>query len=138
MCVELFHDCVYCIFLLLDLFRTQNNAVFNLVKNIQQISFCSDVFFAQGSRSYKHLLRSVIGPENALLFPHQSDLSLRPIASWSPAFSRASGGFVSFHFEISLAPRDIFFCSDWLLWLLCFCFYDTFTTEKIFKYKQTF
>ena len=71
-------------------------------------------------------------------FPHQSDLSLRPIASWSPAFSRASGGFVSFHFEISLAPRDIFFCSDWLLWLLCFCFYDTFTTEKIFKYKQTF
>ena len=54
-------------------------------------------------------------PENALLFPHQSDLSLRPIASWSPAFSRASGGFVSFHFEISLAPRDIFFCSDWLL-----------------------
>ena len=67
------------------------------------------MFLLKAVARIKHLLRSVIGPENALLFPHQSDLSLRPIASWSPAFSRASGGFVSFHFEISLAPRDIFF-----------------------------
>ena len=52
---------VYCKFLLLDLFRTQNNAVFNLVKNIHQISFGGILWwcvFAQGSRSYKYLLSS--------------------------------------------------------------------------------
>ena len=61
MCVELFYDCVYCMFLLLDLLRTQNNAVFNLVKNIHQISFGGILWwcvFAQGSRSYKYLPRS--------------------------------------------------------------------------------
>ena len=36
------------------------------------------------------LLRYVIGAENLRHFLNQSDLKLKPIAIWSPAFSRAS------------------------------------------------
>ena len=36
------------------------------------------------------LLRYVIGAENSRHFLDQSDLKLKPIAIWSPAFSRAS------------------------------------------------
>ena len=135
MCVELFYDCVYCIFLLLDQFRTQNNAVFNLVKNIHQISFGGILWlcvFAQGSRSYKYLLRS---RKRASFFPPIRFKSKTNCVLVTRVFPRFWWFCIV---EISLAPRDIFFCSDWLLWLLCFCFYDTFTTAKIFKYKQTF
>ena len=54
------------------------------------------------------LLRFVIGPENSHHSLHQSDSKLKPIATWSHAFSRASGSLLvfalSFHwfFEIIL------------------------------------
>ena len=35
------------------------------------------------------LLRSVIGPKNSRLFLNQLDTKLKPIRTWSPAFSRA-------------------------------------------------
>ena len=49
------------------------------------------------------LLRSVIGPVN------QSDAKLKPIKSWSPAFSRA------FYFEFHWFFKGIFLSSDWPL-----------------------
>ena len=36
-------------------------------------------------------LRSMIGPENSLHSLNQSDAKLKPITTWSPAFSRALG-----------------------------------------------
>ena len=54
------------------------------------------------------LLRFVIGPENSHHSVHQSNSKLKPIATWSHAFSRASGSLLvfalSFHwfFEIIL------------------------------------
>ena len=59
------------------------------------------------------LLRSVIGPENSRHSRNQSDAKLKPIATWSPAFSRAFGGLVVFTLS-SLAIKDIFALSpDW-------------------------
>ena len=42
------------------------------------------------------LLRSVIGPENSHHSFNQSDSKLKPITTWSPAFSRVSGCLVIF------------------------------------------
>ena len=36
-------------------------------------------------------LCSVIGPESSRHFLNQSDTKLKPTATWSPTFSRASG-----------------------------------------------
>ena len=45
----------------------------------------------------------MIGPENLHHFLNQSDSKLKPIATWSPAFSRASGSVLVFYFELSLS-----------------------------------
>ena len=42
------------------------------------------------------LLRSVIGPENSRRSLNQSDAELKPIRTWSPAFSRASSSLLGF------------------------------------------
>ena len=42
------------------------------------------------------LLRYVIGPQNSRHFLNQSDLKLKPVVTWSHAFSRASGGWTAF------------------------------------------
>ena len=47
--------------------------------------------------------RFMIGPENLHHFLNQSDSKLKPIATWSPAFSRASGSVLVFYFELSLS-----------------------------------
>ena len=41
-------------------------------------------------------LRSVIGPENSHYSLNQSDAKLKPLTTWSPSFSRASGSLVVF------------------------------------------
>lgn len=55
------------------------------------------------------LLRAVIGPEHSRLSLDQSDAKLKPIVTWSPAFSRAFRSLLVFTVS-----------SDWplsLLWL---------------------
>ena len=42
------------------------------------------------------VLRSVIGPENSHYSLNQSDAKLKPLTTWSPSFSRASGSLVVF------------------------------------------
>ena len=57
------------------------------------------------------LLHSVIGPENSRHSLNQSNVKLKPIAAWSPAFSRALGSLVDF----TLSSRwffKVFLCSD--------------------------
>ena len=53
------------------------------------------------------LLRSVIGPVN------QSDAKLKPITSWSPAFSRALGSLLAFTLSFHWFFKGIFLSSDW-------------------------
>ena len=51
--------------------------------------------------------------------------NLKAIATWSPAFFPRFGQFACLYNEFSLASRDSFLSSDWLLWQLWFWFYDT-------------
>ena len=60
------------------------------------------------------LLRYVIGAENSRHFLDQSDLKLKPIAIWSPAFSRFKP-FALVYFKLSLAAQYVFPSSDWLM-----------------------
>ena len=63
------------------------------------------------------LLRSVIGPVN------QSDAKLKPIASWSPTFSRALGSLLAFTWCFHWFFKGIFLSYDWPpLWQLWFGF----------------
>ena len=61
------------------------------------------------------LLRTVIGLENLRLFLNQSDAKLKPIATWSPAFSRALGSGLFFSSGFLLDSLDILLSSDWVL-----------------------
>ena len=71
------------------------------------------------------LLRSVIGPEDSRQSLNQSDAKLKPITTWSPAFSRALGDLAVFTLS-SLAIKGIFtLSSDLPLWLLWFWLWDT-------------
>ena len=71
------------------------------------------------------LLRSVIGPEDSRQSLNQSDAKLKPITTWSPAFSRALGDLAVFPLS-SLAIKGIFtLSSDLPLWLLWFWLWDT-------------
>ena len=69
------------------------------------------------------VFRSVIGPKNSCPFLNQSDAKLKPIMTWSSAFSRALGSLFVFTFEFSLALKGIFLTSNrplWLLWQFSF------------------
>ena len=84
------------------------------------------------------LLRSVIGLENSRHSFYQSDATLKQITNLSPAFSRALGSLFIFYFELSLAIEGIFLSSDWSLWLLWICFYDTrlgSALDKVIQWK---
>ena len=71
------------------------------------------------------LLRSVIGPEDSRQSLSQTDAKLKPITTWSPAFSRALGDLAVFTLS-SLAIKGIFtLSSDLPLWLLWFWLWDT-------------
>ena len=70
------------------------------------------------------LLRSVIGPEDSRQSLNQSDAKLKPITTWSPAFSRVLGDLAVFTLS-SLAIKGIFnLSSDLPLWLLWFWLWD--------------
>ena len=64
--------------------RTSVTAIFNWVSEV----ICDCIGFS--------FLRSVIGPENSHDFLNQSDAKLKPIRTWTPAFSRALGSLVVF------------------------------------------
>ena len=84
------------------------------------------------------LLRSVTGLENSRHSFYQSDATLKQITNLSPAFSRALGSLFIFYFELSLAIEGIFLSSDWSLWLLWICFYDTrlgSALDKVIQWK---
>ena len=66
------------------------------------------------------LFCSVIGPGYSCNFLNQSNAKLKPITTWSPAFSRALDGLVVFTSHRPL--KEIY--SDWMLWLFWFWFYD--------------
>ena len=55
-------------------------------------------------------LRSVVAPENSCRSLNQSDVKLKQITIWSPAFSRTLGNCLALtlSFEFSLALKDIF------------------------------
>ena len=85
---------------------------------------CSEQFLFQGGRRFEIAL---ILSYFALWFKkthatNQSDAKLKPITTWSPAFSRALATLVVFYFEFSLPLQGIFLFSDWLSWLLNFSF----------------
>ena len=69
------------------------------------------------------LLHFLIGPEKSRLFLNQSNSKFKPIATWSPAFSRASGCSVVLLWVIT-GFLFTFFCFDWLLLLLWVCLFD--------------
>ena len=79
-------------------------------------------------------LRSVIGPENSCHSFDQSDAKLTPtvvcVACDFPRFRK----FGRFYYEFPLAPKGIFLCSNWPLWLLWFWFYDTRSKSAIFQH----
>ena len=68
--------------------------------------------------------RLVIGPEDFHYFLNQSDSKLKPIATWSPAFSRALGSLLLFTWSSHWLLKYLL-SSDWWLSLLWFWFYDT-------------
>ena len=86
---------------------TLRNEIFNWVSKIM-LDFFTFVFW----------FSSVICPENLRRFLNQSDSKLKPITTWSPAFSRA------LLFEFSLALGVIFFAMIGC----CDCFGHSFTT----------
>ena len=92
---------------------------------------CSEQFLFQGGRRFEIAL---ILSYFALWFEkthatNQSDAKLKPITTWSPAFSRALATLVVFYFEFSLPLQGIFLFSDWLSWLLNF-FFSSHSVEK--------
>ena len=92
---------------------------------------CSEQFLFQGGRRFEIAL---ILSYFALWFKkthatNQSDAKLKPITTWSPAFSRALATLVVFYFEFSLPLQGIFLFSDWLSWLLNF-FFSSHSVEK--------
>ena len=98
--------------ILLSLFLMQGNVtIFNGGKNnfqwsVERIWECI-VYI---------LLCPVISLENSHHFPNQSDAELKPLMTWSPAFSRVFPRFWRFFYlEFSLVPRSIFLSSDWPL-----------------------
>ena len=83
---------------------------------------CSEQFLFQGGRRFEIAL---ILSYFALWFKkthatNQSDAKLKPITTWSPAFSRALATLAVFYFEFSLPLQGIFFfflicCGDYLI-----------------------
>ena len=71
------------------------------------------------------LLHSVIGLENLRHPLNQTDAKVKPIATWSLAFSRTWDQLPVFTLSSHWLPLKLSFCSDWPLWLLWFWFYDT-------------
>ena len=59
--------------------------------------------------------RSVIGPETRASSWTNQFKNLKAIATWSPAFFPRFGQFACLYNEFSLASRDSFLSSDWLL-----------------------
>ena len=64
----------------------------------------------------------MIGPENLRLSLKQLDVKLKPVTTWSPAFSRVFPAlfprfrlFANFYFEFLLALQGIFHSSDCLI-----------------------
>ena len=53
---------------------------------------------------------------------NQSDAKLKPITTWSPAFSRALVTLVVFNLNSRCLFKVFFLFSDWLSWLLNLCF----------------
>ena len=81
----------------------------NVLQSVYLFAFCWETFFMRGLPKVFvekdvdkplpfgfALLRFVIGPENSHHSLHQSDSKLKPIATWSHAFSRASGSLLVF------------------------------------------
>ena len=58
-------------------------------------------------------LRNVIGPENSRLSLDQSGAKLKPITTWSPAFSRALGSLLVFTWISNWFFKEFFLSSDW-------------------------
>ena len=96
---------------------------------------CSEQFLFQGGSRFEIAL---ILSYFALWFEethatNQSDAKLKPITTWSPAFSRALATLSVFYFEFSLPLQGIFLFSDLLSWLLNFFFHHTQSKSGIFS-----
>ena len=89
-----------------NFFETDHRLVLTLV-SIEHIKVIRDSFGIA-------LLHFLIGPEKSRLFLNQSNSKFKPIATWSPAFSRASGCSVVL---LGVITGFLFtlFCFDWLL-----------------------
>ena len=82
------------------------------VESNLQLHWCSLEQFPLSVESYPiwigfDLLRSVIGPVNQL------DEKLKPITSWSPAFSRALGSLLAFTWSFHWFFKGIFLSYGW-------------------------
>ena len=64
------------------------------------------------------LCHTVIGPEYLHNFFNQSDLKLKPVVTWSLAFSCASISLLVFSVSSLRANYEILLSVHWLLWLL--------------------
>ena len=60
----------------------------------------------------------MIGPEYLHNFFNQSDLKLKPVVTWSLAFSCASISLLVFSVSSLRANYEILLSVHWLLWLL--------------------
>ena len=57
----------------------------------------------------------MIGPKKMRRSLNQSDAKLKPIPTWSPAFSRALGGLLVFYFEFLLVLNGMELSTDYVL-----------------------
>ena len=73
----------------------------------------------------------VIGPKKLAPFANQSDSKLRPIATWSLAFSRASSSLLAFNLRSHWLLVVNFLSADWLLKLVWLWVYWTLAEHTI-------